>query len=85
MSVSPMQQEVMDRLKAYLAGGVSDEDVSDWALSFIDSADLGSLPPAVVRAVHALFDLHDSGESWAPSRSELEQHLAALQAEEIAE
>ena len=68
----------LDKIDGYLAGSLSPADVSEWALSVMVSQEWDALASPITEAIHALFDLHDRGEEWAPTREELLRYRRLL-------
>ena len=55
----------------YIAGKTSAKSAADWALKLVISSDFERLPKRICYAVHLIFDLHDEGKPWCPTKEEL--------------
>jgi hypothetical protein len=78
MNIDCSREKVIKVIEDYLKGAISPKKVSDWALDVIRASNWEKLPEDVSGAIHLLFDLHDEGQAWCPSREELEQCKAEL-------
>ena len=75
-------EKTIQKIQDYLNGDITDAAVSQWALDVIvETKQLGKLPEKVLSAIQCLVDLHDQGESWCPTREELERWKAELEKE----
>ena len=79
MSIDCSREKVIKVIQNYLQGDIDYKEASDQALYVIRSRDWEGLPGDVSSAVHLLFDLHDNGRAWCPSREELERCKAKLE------
>ncbi|MHC4527293.1 MAG: hypothetical protein ACYS29_05375 [Planctomycetota bacterium] len=80
--ISLYRKQTIEVIRDYLNGTITDTEASDWALDVIvKTKNLEELSTSVVSAIQCLADLHDRGESWQPSRNELEAWKTRLEEE----
>jgi len=80
--ISYYRKRAIKIIKDYLGGTITDKEASDWALDVIvKTRDLEELPVSVLSAIQCLADLDDKGESWCPTRDELERWKTELEKE----
>lgn len=78
MNPDELDKLVTQKIESYLAGEMTAQAVSDWAQDIITGDEWENLPPATTQAIHALFDLHDEGKAWCPSKNDLIQYKHTL-------
>ena len=80
MDVGSLQKDTIQNIKDYLNGEISGEEASKWALGIIvETKKLESFSERLLSAIQCLADLHDQGESWCPTREELEKWKTELE------
>ena len=82
MNVHDYREGALQIIEDYTQGRIGNDEASDWALEAIKLCDVEKWPKDLAEAVHLLFDLHDKGKSWCPTREqlikckrELEKHI----------
>jgi len=81
MDASIQAKILIEKIDEYIAGTLTAEDLSRWAQDIITSNDHEAFSPKIRETIHALFDLHDIGESWCPAKEELLQYKQLLEEE----
>jgi hypothetical protein len=78
MNLQDYRKRVLIIIERYLRDEISSKDASNQALDIIKSSDWENLPKEISEAVHLLFDLHDEGKPWHPTKEELTNSVAKL-------
>ena len=79
MKKEEYRKAALDMINGHLEGTLSADDMATWAEKIVVSNEWESLEDDVREAIHALFDLHDEGESWTPDKNELRRHRDLLE------
>lgn len=66
-------EHVIARIDGYLAGRVTAEEASDWALKALIQDDFDDHPSNIGYAIVLLCDLDDEGQPWYPTVEELKE------------